>query len=139
MNSTPPPKENERRDPQVVSADERLSHAHEQIKRADEQLTRLTEQLAKMERDASAPPRPDPPRPGAPSPEKRPALRTLVALPLAACIIVAALVLQSSYGDGAKPVIAWWAPQPVFNAIVAAGRSAISRAARSINRSRSRG
>ncbi|MEH2586324.1 hypothetical protein [Bradyrhizobium sp. AZCC 1721] len=111
MNSTP--KETERRDPQVVSADERLSHAHEQIKRADEQLTRLTEQLAKMERDASAPARPDPPRPGAPSPEKRPALRTLVALPLAACIVVAALVLQSSYGDGAKPVIAWWAPQPV--------------------------
>jgi hypothetical protein len=32
-------------------------------------------------------------------------------LPLAACIVVAALVLQSSYGGGAKLVVARWAPQ----------------------------
>jgi hypothetical protein len=40
-----------------------------------------------------------------------PRLRTLVALPIAACIIVAALVLQSTYGDGAKLGIPRWAPQ----------------------------
>jgi hypothetical protein len=34
-------------------------------------------------------------------------------LPLAACIVVAALVLQSSYGGGAKLVVARWAPQLV--------------------------
>jgi hypothetical protein len=32
---------------------------------------------------------------------------------VAACIIVGALVLQSSYGDGAKLVVARWAPQLV--------------------------
>ena len=44
---------------------------------------------------------------------RRPALRGLVGLPLAACIVVAALVLQSSYGGGAKLVVARWAPQLV--------------------------
>jgi hypothetical protein len=34
-------------------------------------------------------------------------------LPLAACIVAAVLVLQSSYGDGAKLVVARWAPQLV--------------------------
>ena len=111
MNSTPPSKQTEPRDAPVARADdERLVHAHEQIKRADEQLARLTEQVAKMERDAARPPSA---RPAPLSPEKRPMLRTLVALPLAACIVVAALVLQSSYGDGAKLVVGWWAPQPL--------------------------
>ena len=63
-----------------------------------------------MERDAARPPSAGP---GPQSPPKRPAFRALVGLPLAACIIVAALVLQSSYGGGAKPVVARWAPQLV--------------------------
>ena len=52
-----------------------------------------------MERDAARPPssRPDPQ-----SPPRRPALPVLVGLPLAACIVTAALVFQSSYGGGAK-------------------------------------
>ncbi|MEO8319716.1 MAG: hypothetical protein ABI561_15460 [Bradyrhizobium sp.] len=113
MNSTPTPKETE--PAPIGRADERLSHAHEQIASAGEQLTRLSEQLAKMERDAAHPP---PAGPGQQSPPAqsspgRPLLRTLAALPLAACIIVAALILQTSYGDGAKLVVARWAPQLV--------------------------
>jgi len=40
------------------------------------------------------------------SPPGKPALRALVGLPLAACIVVAALVLQSSYGGGPR----WMSP-----------------------------
>ena len=135
MNSTPEPKVTE-----PAPADERLAQAHEQIKRADEQLTRLTEQLAKMERDDTHPPsaapvaqEPVPHEPGLPGsgshksgpqvtaepipgpqpPPGRRALWTRVGLPLAACIVAAVLVLQSSYGDGAKLVVARWAPQLV--------------------------
>jgi hypothetical protein len=133
MNSTPTAIE--RRDALVARADEQFARVHEQIARADEQLACVTEQLAKMDRDA---PRPPSAGPGPQLPPRRPALRAvgqmerdaarppsaglrprraalraLVGLPLAACIVVAALVLQSSYGGGAKPVVARWAPQLV--------------------------
>jgi hypothetical protein len=110
MNSTPTPKAIEPHNALIASADEQLAHAYEQIVRADEELARLSEQLAKMERDAVRPPSAGP---GPQSPPRRPALRALVGLPLAACIVVAALVLQSSYGGGAKLVVARWAPQLV--------------------------
>ena len=120
MNSTPGPKETEPDDALIARADERLVHAYEQIKRADEELARVSEQLEKMERDAAHPPSAGPGPQSAPtqlpptqSPPRRPALRILVGLPLAACIVVAALVLQSSYGGGAKLVVARWAPQLV--------------------------
>ena len=90
--------------------DEQLAHAHEQIARAGEDLARLSEQLAKIERDAT---RPALAGSRSQSPPGKPALRALVGLPLAACIVVAALVLQSSYGGGAKLVVARWAPQLV--------------------------
>ena len=108
MNSTPTAIEP--RDALVARADEQFAHVHEQIARADEELARVTEQLAKMERDAARPPSagPDPQ-----SPPRRQALRALVGLPLAACIVVAALVLQSSYGGEAKLVVARWVPQLV--------------------------
>jgi hypothetical protein len=135
MNSTPTPKAIGPHNALIALADEQLAHAYEQIALADGELARLSEQLAKMERDAARPPsaglrprraarRPalravgqmerDAARP--PSAGLRPrraALRALVGLPLAACIVVAALVLQSSYGGGAKPVVARWAPQLV--------------------------
>jgi uncharacterized coiled-coil protein SlyX len=118
MTSTPGSKETETQDASAPRGDERLTQAHEQIKRADEQLSRLTEQLARMEREAApapstgpAPQSPAAAGPAPPPPQKMPRLRTLVALPVAACIIVAALVLQSTYGDGAKLVVARWAPQ----------------------------
>jgi hypothetical protein len=120
MNSTPTSKAIEPQDALIARADERLAHAHEQITRADEELARVSEQVARMEREAAHPrsagPDPQSPRsagPGPQSPPRRPALRALVGLPLAAGIVVAALVLQSSYGGGAKLVVARWAPQLV--------------------------
>jgi hypothetical protein len=131
MNSTPTPKAIEPHNALIARADEQLAHAYEQIAGADEELARLSEQLAKLERDAERPPSAGPgPQlpsgrpalralvgqlerdaarqpsagPGSQSPRRRAALRALVGLPLAACIVVAALVLQSSYGGGAKPV-----------------------------------
>jgi hypothetical protein len=111
MNSTPTPKET--KPAPIGPADKQLAHAHEQIAGAGEQLTRLSEQLEKMERDAARPPSAGPRRQAPPTQSLpgRPLLRTLAALPVAACIIVGALVLQSSYGDGAKLVVARWAPQ----------------------------
>ena len=110
MSSTSTPKAIEPRNALIARADEQLAHAHEQIARAGDELARLSEQLAKMEREAARPPSAGP---GLQSPPKRPARWTLVGLPLAACIVVAALVLQSSYGGGAKLVVARWAPQLV--------------------------
>ena len=109
MNATPTSKAVE---PQgaLARADDQLAHVYEQLARADEELTRVSEQVAKMERGAAPPPSAGP---GPQSPPARPALRALVGLPLAAGIIVAALVLQSSYGDEAKLVVARWAPQLV--------------------------
>jgi archaellum component FlaC len=109
MNSTPAPKAIEPHNAQIARADEQFEHAHKQIARADEELAGLSEQVAKMERDAARPPSAGS---GPQSAPRRPALRALVGLPLAACIVVAALVLQSSFGGGAKLVGAW-APQLV--------------------------
>jgi hypothetical protein len=106
MNSTPTPKAVEPHNAQIARTDEQLAHAHEQIARADKELARLSEQVAKMERDAARPPSAGS---GPQSAPRRPALRALVGLPLAACIVVAALVLQSSYGGGANR----WTPQLV--------------------------
>ena len=141
MNSTPTPKAIEPHNALIAQADEQLAHAYDQIARADGDLARLSEQLAKIERDAARPPSAGPgPQlpptrpavralvgqlerdaarqpsagPGSQLPRRKAALRALVGLPLAACIVVAAaLVLQSSYGGGAKPVVARWAPQLV--------------------------
>jgi hypothetical protein len=110
MNSTPTPKATEPHGAPIARADEQLAHAYEQIARADEELAGLSEKVAKMERDATRPPSAGP---GPQLPPRRPVLRALVGLPLAACIVVAALVLQSSYGGGAKLVVARWAPQLV--------------------------
>src|SRR6202011_2227892 len=89
----------------VARADEELAHAHEQIARADEQLARADEQLSKLEHDAV---------PGNRPLFDRPAVRGFVGLLLAACIGVAAIAWQSSYGDAAKQIIARWAPQLVL-------------------------
>src|ERR1700704_629051 len=115
MNSIPTSKANEHPDAPVPRADERLAHAYGQITRAGEELARVSEQVAKMEHYAERPPSAEPPSAGPrpQSPPGSPALRALVGLVLAACIVVGALVLQSSYGAGAKLVVARWAPQLV--------------------------
>jgi hypothetical protein len=115
MNSIPTSKANEPPDAPVPRADERFAHAYGQITRAGVELARVSEQVAKMEHDAARPPSAGPPSAG-PRPQlppRRPARRALVGLVLAACIVVATLVLQSSYGAGAKLVVARWAPQLV--------------------------
>jgi uncharacterized membrane protein YccC len=136
MNSTPASKAVESQDALMARADEQLAHAYQQIARADAELTRVSAEVAKMEHEAaqprsaesrpqSPPGPPSPPSaapgsatpplsaPGPQAPAGRPALRALVGLLLAAAIIVAALVLQSSYGSGAKLVVARWVPQLV--------------------------
>jgi hypothetical protein len=80
---------------------EEFAHVYEQITCADEQLLRLGHDAA---------------RPAVPG--KRPSLggqavRGFTGLMLTACICVAAIVWQSSYGDAAKQIIARWAPQLV--------------------------
>src|SRR5712671_778243 len=115
MNSIPTLNANDPADAPVPRSDERLALAYGQITRAGEELARVSEQVAKMEQDAARPPSVGPPsaEPRPQSPPGRPGLRAIVGLVLVACILVAALVLQSSYGAGAKLVIARWAPQLV--------------------------
>ena len=143
MNSTPDPKPVEPHDALIARADEQLAHAQEQIARADEQLARLTEQVAKMERDDARPASAGLPSAGSPSagsplagsgpqsPRGRPALRAVVGFTLAACIIAAALVSQSSYGAGARLVVARWAPRLVSTTKIPIGANLLrkSRAA----------
>jgi hypothetical protein len=130
MNSTPASKAIEPQGALIARADEQLAHAYRQIARADEELTRVSAEVAKMEHEAAHPrsvePAPQPPPsaappsaglpsagPGPQAPAGRPALRALVGLLLAAGIVIAALVLQSSYGSGAKLAVARWAQQLV--------------------------
>jgi uncharacterized membrane protein YccC len=115
MNATSTPTAIEPRDALIANADEQFAHAHKEIARADEELSRLSEQLAKIERAATPPPfaEPDAQSSRPPSPSGRSPLRALAGLLLAACIIITALVMQSSYGGEAKLVIARWAPRLV--------------------------
>ena len=102
------PKQTDPRHVLVARADEELAHAHEQITRAGEEIARAEEQLSKLEHDAA--------RPAVPGKRPlfdRPAVRGFTGLLLTACIGVAAIAWQSSYGDAAKEIIARWAPQHV--------------------------
>lgn len=108
MTSTPDPKATEPDDVLVKRADERLAHAYEQIARADEQLARVTEQLSKLDQDAA---RHTSAAPGRRPSRGRPALRGVIGLLLAACIVAAAFAWQSPYGHAAKLIIARWGPQ----------------------------
>jgi hypothetical protein len=90
----------------VARADEELAHAYEQITRAGEEIARAEEQLSKL--DAAS---------GNRGLFDRPAVRGLTGLLLAACIGVAAIAWQSSYGDAAKEIIDRWAPQRVVTSL----------------------
>ena len=104
MDTTLNPEQTDPRHVLAARADEELAHAHEQITRAGEEIARAEEQLSKLEHDAV---------PGSRRLFDRPAVRGLTGLLLAACIGVAAIAWQSSYGDAAKEMIARWAPQRV--------------------------
>jgi hypothetical protein len=108
MDITLNPEQTDPRHVLVARADEEFAHVYEQITRAEEQITRAEEQLFKLEHDAARPT----------VPGKRPSLggqavRGFTGLMLTACICVAAIVWQSSYGDAAKQIIARWMPQLV--------------------------
>src|SRR5712675_2337721 len=104
MDTTLNPEQTDPRHFLAARADEELAHAHEQITRAGEEIARADEQLSKLEHDAV---------PGNRRLFDRPAVRGLTGLLMAACIGVAAIAWQSSYGDAAKEMIARWAPQRV--------------------------
>jgi hypothetical protein len=98
MNSTPNPKATEPDDVLVAPrGDERLAQAYEQILRADKQLAPVAdkqlapvdEQLSNREHDAALHPSAVP---GRPPSRGRPALRGLIGVLLAACILVATFV-----------------------------------------------
>jgi hypothetical protein len=106
----------EQTDPRGVFSRAEIARAFEQIGAADEQLVSTPAQDA-----ARCPPAAAPPAaaknvqvPGDRPSLVRPAVRGIVGLLLAACIGVAAIVWQSSYGDAAKQVMARWAPQLVL-------------------------
>ena len=108
MNSLPNP---EQADPHEVAV-AALKQAYQQIGRADKQLPRVNEQVSKSEQGAARDPSGQQKRLAAPrrSSRGRLALQGLIGLLMAACIGAAAIVLWS-YGDGAKQMIARWAPQ----------------------------
>src|ERR1700690_191144 len=145
MNSTPTPKAIEPRNALIALADEQLAHAYEQIARADGELARLSEELAKMERDAGRPPsagpagrRPNGARCRAPTADKGGAAgpRRLSAGGVHRCRCPGlAVVLWRRGQAGCRPLRA----AARLNSIIAAGKSAASRAARSIHRSGGRG
>jgi hypothetical protein len=87
--------------------DEQLARVGERIASAHELIARVDEQLSKLERDHAG-------NPSAGAGQQRlrgsRAARGPVGLLLAGCVVVAALVLQSS-GDGVKPIVARSAPQ----------------------------
>jgi hypothetical protein len=120
MDTTLNPKQTDPPHVLVARADEEFAHAHEQIARAGEEIARAEEQLSKLEHDAARHPSDHPQtrmntfRPAVPGNRPlfdRPAVRGFTGLLLAACIGVAAIAWQSSYGDAA--IIATWAPQRV--------------------------
>jgi uncharacterized membrane protein YccC len=110
MDTTLNPKQTDPGPVLSAHADEELAHAYEQIKRANEELARADEQLSKLERDAARH-RSQTPMTTFRRALGRPAVRGFTGLLLAACIGVAAIAWQSSYGDAAKEIIARWAPQ----------------------------
>jgi hypothetical protein len=108
MDTTLDPKQTDPHHVLAARADEQLAHAHEQIKRADEQIARTNEQLSRIEHEAAR----RRSRGNRRSLRGR-AARAFTGLMLTACICVAAIVWQSSYGDAIRQILVRWAPQLV--------------------------
>ena len=114
MITTPSPAAVEPNNAVAAAADERLKHAYQQIASADEQLARLTQKLSKLELDAA---RQTSAVPSRRQPRGNPALRGGAGLLLAACIVGAAFVSQSSSGDATKQIIARWIPSVLASSV----------------------
>src|SRR5258706_394713 len=99
-------------DPRDVYArvDEEIARAYEQIALADKQLSNLAPDAARHPPAAVNNAQVQGARPSIGGR----AVRGVVGLLLAACIGVAAIVWQSSYGDAARRIVAKWAPQLVL-------------------------
>jgi hypothetical protein len=95
-------------DPKPTEADDVLNARADYHAGADEQFARVTEEGSSLEPDAAHHSSTELTRP---TPRSRPWLRGIIGLVLAACIIAAAFVSQSSYGDAAKLLIARWTPE----------------------------
>jgi hypothetical protein len=92
-----------------------FGHVNEEIARAYEQIALADEQIARsLAQEAASHPSDPKTRMTGDRAIGRPAIRGLVGLLLAACIGVAAIGWQSSYGDTAKQIITRWAPQLVL-------------------------
>jgi ferric-dicitrate binding protein FerR (iron transport regulator) len=103
MHSTLNPKPTHPHDVFVAHVDEELAHVYEQITRVDNEIARAKEQLSKIKHDAAH-------HPSDPRTRTNTAVRGITGILLAACICVAAIAWQSTYGDVAKQIIASWAP-----------------------------
>lgn len=120
MDTTLNPAQTDTRHAVFARVDEELAKFYEQLTRGDEQS--VQDQLSKSEHGAARHP-PDHPqtrgntfRPAVPG--KRASLggravRGFTGLILTACICVAAIVWQSSYGDAARQIVARWTPRLV--------------------------
>ena len=108
MHSTLNPEQTDSRNV-FAHVNEEIARAYEQVALADEQIARTLAQEA-----ASHPSDPKIRMTGARRAIGRPAIRGFVGLLLAACIGIAAIGWQSSYGDAARQIIARWAPQLVL-------------------------
>jgi len=97
MDTTLDPKQTDPHHVLAARADEQLAHAHEEIKRADEQIVRTNEQLSRLVHEAAR----RRSRGNRRSLRGR-AARAFTGLMLTACICVAAIVWQSSYGDAIR-------------------------------------
>ena len=120
MDTTLNPKQTDTRNAVFARVDEELANVYEQLTRADEQIAGMQEQRSRSEPGAARHPSDHPQtrvntfRPAVPG--KRASLggravRGFTGLILTACICVAAIVWQSSYGDAAKRIAARWTPQ----------------------------
>src|ERR1700730_506810 len=108
MHSTLNPEQTDSRNV-FAHVNEEIARAYEQVALADEQIARTLAQEA-----AIHPSDPKIRMTGARRAIGRPAIRGFVGLLLAACIGIAAIGWQSSYGDAARQIIARWAPQLVL-------------------------
>src|SRR5260370_38773055 len=106
MESTLDPKQTDPHHVLAARADEQVAHAHEEIKRADEQIVRTNEQLSRLVHEAAR----RRSRGNRRSLRGR-AARAFTGLMLTACICVAAIVCQSSYGDAIRQILISWTPR----------------------------
>ncbi len=94
----------------LARADERLAHAYEQIALADEQLARMNQQMSRLEPEAGPQLGRRPSRHGS-------ALRGLIGLFLAACILGAAFASQFG-SEATRQMMSRWAPQAVSASVL---------------------